>query len=87
MRDDDTDTGTPYWVPSDYLADLYDISHEAVRKNIRRRDLGIKVNRTCGGKEWMAPLPLYRAWRAGDTGEASDERRIMKVLAERLSVP
>jgi hypothetical protein len=82
-----TDTGELYWATSADIAARYSISDEAVRKNIRRRDLGIKINRRCGGKEWMAALPLYAAWRAGDTGETAGERHIMKVLAERLSVP
>ena len=34
-----------------------------------KRKLGVKINRRCGGKEWMAALPLYTAGRAGDTGE------------------
>jgi hypothetical protein len=82
-----TDTGDDYWVTSADLAERYGVSGEAVRKNIRRHDLGAKINRPCGGKAWLSPLPLYIAWRNGDTGETVDERRTMKVLAERLSVP
>jgi hypothetical protein len=82
-----TDTGEDYWATTDALASRYGISDRAARKNVARHDLGLKIARDCGGLEWMAALPVYEAWRIGDTGLCCDERRDMKILAERLSVP
>ena len=83
----DTGDDEPYWVKSGWLAERYGISDEAVRKNIRRRRLGIMVSRDCGGQEWMTTFPLYAAWRDGDTGATADERRELFSMAERLLVP